>query len=682
MRIGNLRRRCWILPLRVLGASLLVAFVGCFDRPPDPVSPRWDVGLTAPISAKSYTLEDLVKKDTSILQIGTGNQIIYRTNVQSTTSTVGNIFLLAPQATTTRARLGPISIGILAPLVFPIPIPGLNSGQALPPLSHASLPAVSATITQFESLTIKSGLLFVSVRNNLPAEVTIDSTITVRDDAGSVILELTFSNPRVPPGGSQTASADLAGKTVTRRVTIANVSISEPGGGTVPPGDLITATLTSTTVIATAAVLSSIPPQVLIDNSTFSMPLRDSSKVREVGIREGTLTLNVRSGVDLNMYFKARFPQLLRPSGQVFVDSFFLARGATATRTIILDGLLLRSTTGGFIDRLEATTGVDLYEGSAGRPVTVTENDSVRVIVSTTTIAVDTVVGVIKPTSFSINERVALRLGETASRFRGQIVIPAANLMLLPQTDITFPVQLDLAIKARDAQGHDVVLPVPASKVGAPFSPIVFVPGEVGSFLTQVSGRLPDTLQLVGTVTVNPDYDTTRVGAIGSRSTFGGAVSFSVPLSLSIAGGAFADTVAFGDTTGDGNSDYELNADLLDNINFGKVHCDLDNDLPLGMSLTLTLLDKERKPLLTIPQTAGDSLSVTAAAVAGGEVVASTRFSRLVQVSGDEVRLFRWAKYVRYGISLATPGVGIVTFRSNESIRFRIWSEFSYQVNR
>jgi hypothetical protein len=363
------------------------------------------------------------------------------------------------------------------------------------------------------------------------------------------------------------------------------------------------------------------------------------------------------------------------------VDSFFLARGAVATRTIVLDGLRLRSTTGGFIDQLEATTSVDLYEGSAGRPVTVSENDSVRVSVTTTAISVDTVVGVVKPTSFAINERVTLRLGETASRFRGQVVIPAANLVLLPQTDITFPVQLDLALKARDAQGHDVVLPVPASRVGAPFSPIVFVPGEVGSFLTQLSGKLPDTLQLVGTVTVNPAYDTTHVGAVGSRSTFGGAVNFSVPLSLSIARGAFADTVAFGDTTGDGNSDYALNADLLDNINSGKVHCDFDNDLPLGMSLTMTLLDKERAPLLTIPQTAGDSLSVAAAAVAGGEAVASTRFSRLVQLSGDEVRLFRWAKYVRYGISLATPGAGIVTFRSNQFIRFRIWSEFSYRVN-
>jgi hypothetical protein len=675
-------QRTYRCALWCAAAPLMTILSGCFDTPPDPVAPRWDVGVTAPISAKTYTLEDLVAKDTSILHVGVGNQLVYRTTVSSTTSALGEIFTIAPQGTTTRARLGPVSVGILVPLVFPLPIPGLAAGDPLPPLSRISLPAASATITQFESLTIKSGQLSVTVRNNLPADLTIDSTITLRDGAGIVLLEIPFTDPRVPSGGSRTASVDLAGRTISHHVTIANVSISEPGGGTVPSGDLITVTVTSSTVVVSAAVLSSIPPQVLLDNSTFSMPLRDSSKVREVGIREGTLTLSVQSGIDLNMQFQARFPQLLRGTGEVFVDSFFLARGAVATRTISLAGLRLRSTTGGFIEQLEATTTVNLYEGSAGRPVTVSEQDSVRITVSTTVISVDTVVGVVAPRSFAVDERIPLKLGETASRFRGQIVIPSASLVLYPQTGTTFPVRLNLALRARDAQGNQVVLPVPATRLGVPPSPIVFAPADVGNFLTQVSGKLPDTLQLVGTVTVNPDYDTTLVGAVGSRSEFGGAVDFSVPLTLAIVGGTFADTVAFGDTTGDGNSEYALNADLLNSLGGGRVHLEADNGLPLGMAVTLTLLDKDHRALLTLPQAMGDSLSVVAASVAGGEVLSPTPFRRIVTLSGDEVRFFERSKYVRYGVAVGTPGTGTVTFRSNQSIRFRIWGELTYQVNR
>lgn len=664
-------------------AALLIAVMsGCFDTPPDPVAPRWDVGLTAPISAKTYTLDDLVRKDTSILHVGEGNQLIYRTNVSSTTTAIGELFTIAPQGTSTRARLGPVSVGILLPVMFPISVPGLAAGDPLPPLSRLSLPLVSATITQFESLTIKSGLLDVTVQNNLPVELTIDSTITLRDEAGTVQLEIAFPDPRVPSGGSRTSTVDLSGKTIGHHVTVANVSISEPGGGTVPTGNLITLMMTSSTVVVSAAVLSSIPPQVLLDNSTFSMPLRDSSKVREVGIREGTITLSVQSAIDLNMQFQARFPQLRHPSGETFVDSFFLARGAVVTRTISLAGLRLRSTTGGFIERLEATTTADLYEGSAGRPVTVTEDDSVHVNISTTVISVDTVVGVVAPRSFAVDEQIPLKLGEMASRFRGQILIPSASLVLFPQTGTTFPVRLNLAIRARDAQGNAVVLPVPATTLGVPPSPIVFTPADVGNFLTRVSGKLPDTLHLVGSVTVNPDYDTTLVGAVGSRSQFGGAVDFSVPLSVGIVGGSFADTVEFGDTTGDGNSEYALNADFLNSLTGGRVHLEADNGLPLGMAVTLTLLDKEWRPLLTLPQGAGDSLSVTPASVAAGEVIAPAPSRRVIALSGDEVRLFERSKYVRYGIGIATPGAGTVTFRSNQSIRFRVWGELSYQVNR
>ncbi len=672
---------------RILSAAAFGTFLaglssGCFDAPPHPVAPQWQVGLTAPISAKSYTLDDLVRKDSSILQIGPGNRILYRVNAQSTSSTLGDLFTIAPQSVTTRARLGPLSIGILLPVVLPVSIPGLNPGQPLPPLSTASLPVASATITQFQSVTIKSGVLYVTVRNNLPVDLTIDSTITLRNDAGAIILALTFSDPRVPSGGTQTASADLAGAIIPAHVALANVSISEPGGGIVPSGAPLTVTLTSTTVVATEAVLSSIPPQVLLDNGTFSMPLRDSNRVREVGIRSGTLTLNARSAIDMNMRFTARFPQLLRASGAVFVDSFYLARGASAIRTIVLDGLRLRSTTNGLIDELQATTSVDLYEGSAGRPVTVSENDSVRVYVSTNEIFADTVIGVVKPTSFAISERIPLRLGETASHFRGQIVIPAASLVLYPRSAITFPVRLDLAVRSLDASGNTVTLAVPRTDLIPPFGPIVFPPQDVGSFLTRVSSAMPDTVQLIGTVTLNPEYDTTHIGAAGSRSTFGGTVDFSVPLSLSIVGGSLADTVAFGDTTGDGNSEYAVNADVLNSIASGRVHLDADNGLPLGMSLTLTLLDKMLTPLLTLPQTAGDSLFVAPAAVAGGEVVAPTHFTRLVELTGAEVRLFERAKYVRYGIGLATPGPGIVTFRADQSVGLRIWSELSYQVNK
>src|SRR5512135_2244122 len=104
MKTGLMMKRARRMPAGAIGAVIAGVLSGCFDAPPQPVAPRWDVGLTAPISAKSYTLEDLVRKDTSILQVGAGNLIVYRVNARSTTSTFGDIFAIAPQSTTTRAR--------------------------------------------------------------------------------------------------------------------------------------------------------------------------------------------------------------------------------------------------------------------------------------------------------------------------------------------------------------------------------------------------------------------------------------------------------------------------------------------------------------------------------------------------------------------------------------------------
>lgn len=662
--------------------AAVISIAGCFTKPIDPVAPKWDVGITAPITVKTYTIEDVVKKDTSMLRVGGGSQVLYHTVARATPTTAGAIFSLSPIITNTRAKLGSLSIGVIAPIVLPLTIPGATTGQPLPAVSRLSLPPASITFTQFQRITVKSGTVTLTLRNNLPIPVVVDSTITLRDSAGAVIVAMPFSPNQIPANGQISSNADLAGKIIPAKVTAANFSISEGGLPSTPAGNLLVATVSSSEIIATEAVLSSIPPQVLLDNSSFSLPVRDSSHVREVGIQNGTLTLNLQSSIGMNMFFKARFPQLLTGSGQAFVDSFFLGARAALQRQITLSGLRLRSTTSGFINQIDVVTTANLYEGSRGLPVTVRESDSVQVRVASSTIAVDTVVGVIKPTVITLNQRIPLRLGDFASKFRGQLVIPAANLSVIPQTSITFPMQLNLVLKAKDASGRDVVLPVPVSKFSGTLSPIVFAPVDVGTFLTQISGKLPDTLQLVGSVLLNPDYDTVTVGSAGSRSTVGGAVDFSVPLTVSIVGGSFADTVAFGDTAGTGNSTYQENADLFNGINSGTIHCDLDNGIPMGVSFTMILLDKDSKALLVLPQTSGDSFIVSPASVSGGEVARTVKSSRLIALTGPEVRLFERAKYVQYAISIATPGTQPVTFRSYDGLNLRVWGEFSYRVNK
>jgi len=212
-------------------------------------------------------------------------------------------------------------------------------------------------------------------------------------------------------------------------------------------------------------------------------------------------------------------------------------------------------------------------------------------------------------------------------------------------------------------------------------SAIDFVPGDVGNFLTQVSGNIPDSLRVIGSVILNPDHDTTMPASIGRNSAFTGDVDLSLPMSLRIADGSFADTLVMGDTTGDGNPDHLLDPETMKSVNSGRMHVEIDNGLPMGVKVKLVLLDKARKPLLTVPQSEGDSVAIDAGIVANGDVQASTHTSRLIELKGTEVTQFNNAVYVHMSMGVTTPGTTAVNFRTTDNVHVRVWSEFSYRVN-
>jgi hypothetical protein len=220
---------------------------------------------------------------------------------------------------------------------------------------------------------------------------------------------------------------------------------------------------------------------------------------------------------------------------------------------------------------------------------------------------------------------------------------------------------------------------MPVSKTSGALEPIVFSPQEVGSFLSALASKLPDTLRIVGRVILNPDYDTLHVGAVGSRSTFGGLVDLNIPLNIAV-GGAFADIVTFGDTTGDGNSDYNDNRDLIESMNSGKIHLTLDNDVPLRFACKLTLLDHMHQPVLSFPQSEGDSLTISPPLVSGGEVTSAVRTARSITLTTAEIRALERVQFVKIALGLGTAGTGAVTFRSNQQFRAKVWTELSYRV--
>jgi hypothetical protein len=135
-----------------------------------------------------------------------------------------------------------------------------------------------------------------------------------------------------------------------------------------------------------------------------------------------------------------------------------------------------------------------------------------------------------------------------------------------------------------------------------------------------------------------------------------------------------------GDTTGDGTADSRIDPAQLDNFNSGRMFVEIDNGLPLAVKIKMVMLDRNRRPLLVIPQSEGDSIAIAAGIIAGGDVQASARSSRIVELQNVELRSLNAADFVQVGVAVNTPGTGAVNFNSTDRVRVRVWTQLSYRV--
>ena len=678
---------------RAAGTMCVLALAGiafnCVNKPLAPVAPTWATQMTAPVGMKSYTLADLVAKDSSLLGVTPGGtQLVYRTTVQADPTFVGNLVSLSSFTSASQVQLGVFSVAASTyalPVTFPPSFPK-GTTTPIPPATISFLP-LQGSLPGLDSVSFQSGTAELHLRNNLPVPVTVQNPITLRDASGAARGSFDFSGKGpIQPGTESVATMDLAGVFLTRTISLAGVTLSEPGSVQplfVPADSLVVAIIVARNLMVRSAVVTTLPQQIAAANVTRAFALKDSNLVKELHVKSGSITLHFQSALPVNSSFSYSIGELLTPAGSVYADNVSLPAHGSFDRTIDLRAYRLHSPDGNYISALDVTGSVTLNPGGGGAPVRVQESDNISFALTATAIVADSVLGVMKPTWVNVNTVLPMNLGDLTKNFRGQVNIPAANLRLIPQSTIRFPIQLDLKLQAEGSRGQVLSeLNVPHTTTSGAMLPIDFMPGEVGRFLSSISGQLPDSLRVRGAVLVNPQYDISAPQSVGSGSWFGGQVQMSFPLMLSLTGGAFADTTAIGDTSGTGGGQTMLDAKTAGQINSINLHVVIDNAIPLQVALKLQFLDRARRLLLVLPQSAGDSITISAPVVLGGIVQSPSHTERIIQLAGTEVQQFNSASSVAYLLGISTAGSDPVSFESTQAIRIRVWAEFSYQVNK
>lgn len=677
------RKKVLEITVYALALALAAGAFQCIDKPMDPVMPRWDVDLSAPVADKSYSLAEIAEKEPDLLQAMPGStQLMLKTSVEAQPTFVGDRIVLDPISSSFTSLVGAFTIKS-QPFTLPINIPGLPAGQTtvILPVSPTDVAPVSAEVPCVESAQLQSGTATLRIQNRMPVAMSIESPIAVVNEAGGTIGQFDFGTTPIAAGGERSVNADLAGVVVKHRVCLQHVRVSSPGSGmsvVTIPDPMLVATITAENLVAVSANVSNIDPQHT--QVTRTVPLNTQTLVKDVWINRGTLNFHFVSTVGLPSTLHLRVAELLTQSGQPYERVISLGARDSQDVSVDLAHFRLHDPASGYVRSLTADVTADMA-GSAGNYVTISSTDCFSASVGSSSVIADSAIAVLRPTVIVIDQRIGLNLGDITKKFKGSLNIPGANMRFTPHTSMNVPLELNLRLESKDKGGNTVALQVPVTKGNMGLSAIDFDPGDVGNFLTQVSGNIPDSLRVIGTVILNPDYDTTMSANIGRNSAFAGVVDLSVPMSLRIADGCFRDTLVMGDTTGDGRADHLLDPETMKSVNSGRMHVEIDNGLPMGVKVKLVLLDKAREPLLTVPQSEGDSVVISAGVVANGDVQASTHSSRLIELKGTEVTQFNNAVYVRMSVGVATPGTEAVNFRTTDKVRVRVWSEFSYRVN-
>ena len=669
--------------VRAITMGLAFGAFHCVNKPAEPVMPTWDINLAAPVANRTYTLGEIVAKDPDLLQVFPGSTQIYlKTSVQAEPTYVGDRIMLEPIQTSFYSELGPFSV-TSGEMRFNLQIPGYTPGATMivPPAVPVDIPPVSGDVPNIQYMLLESGEVVLSLWNRMPVPLRVESPISLENESGGSIAVFEFGTTPIDPGETRTVLTSVAGKTVYQRVRLGNITVSSPGSGTsmvTIPDTMLTARITPTNLVANDAIVTNISSHHFVESR--DLPMTSGTLVRELWLQRGSLHLRFASNVNLQTSLRLRLPELFRPTGQAFDQVFAIAPHDSFDLIIDLSRHQLHSLNGDFLRGLRAECDADLI-GAEGQPVAVHASDHISVQVSTSDIYADSAVAALQPTVIAIDERVGLNLGELSRKFRGNLNIPAADMVFTPRTNIVMPMELNVRFEALTGTGNTVTLQVPVTKGTAGLEAVTFAPGDVGTFLSSVSGSLPDSLRVVGSITLNPDFDTLTASHVGRNCSFAGDMDLSIPMSLRIADGHFADTLTMGDTTGDGSSDRRIDESTLNDVNYGQLHVVIDNGLPLDLKIKIGLLDRARNMVLAVPQSEGDSIAIAAGSVLNGDVQASSRSTRTIELQGAEVRQFNLADLVKVDLGLATGGSMPVNFRTTDQVRVRIWTQLSYRVN-
>jgi hypothetical protein len=664
------------------GVALLIVglfLIGCFEKPLSPVAPVWDLQVNVPLVNRTYTVNELVEKDPTLLHTDASGLIVYTNSQQFSPISVRNDLKVDPASDTYQSHIGTFKIKTPSSKMRKLSVGELNpalgavQGQPLvvPSFSFSMVERPFPRVTEIQQATLATGEVVVTVINQLPVPID-DVSLTVQSQLGP-LAQYTHA-AAVQPNDSVKETFSLANLTLGNELSF-TLNGHVPGGGgsvVVDASSAVILRVDFPTQIEASQAVAALPSNTF--NTSGSFALDDSTKIDYAEISSGSMTVRLDNSHGLSGVVSLVIPELREQNGKPFTRLTPIPSGMQTVRIVYpLNGYSIQSPNG----RLSYDVITETYD-TGNDFVTLDSSMIVFGSVVTSAIYFERFQGTVKPTNVSMNVSRSVDLGEMNRIFSGTVKFSQARVVLTVANPTRFAIDLNTTIRGRNratGQSASVSIPQDQRRISFPQSTVTLTEtnSNIISFLNSFTGKLPDEFTVSGDALLNPDY---APGSVTANDSIGIGFSIEIPMTIGVMSGVVRDT-----------NDIDIDSDArkeIDRTTYGKLTFEVENGLPASIEVSLDLLDAKRAKLLTLPKASQPPVAVTGAQVdAQGRAVVPASSTSYFEVTADDISKFHPSQYVAYSMIIGTTGGGSVPvqFRSSDSVHVRAYSTLNYRVN-
>lgn len=665
----------------------------------EPVAPTWDVQLSVPLVDTTRNVEEIVEKDTSVIQRDPVTQLIYYNFDETVVSdTVGDRMKMLPTSTRLKVTIGALSVNDVQ-VQSSVPLLPDGTYPSIPP-STITVPGVQAgSGGAFESITFETGIAQLTVTNDLPIDISFPNPITLTDGTGDTIASFSIAGILAGNGGISGDTSDLAGRSMdsTIRVssapTLDSISIATPGSPTqviIDSTHRVRLELRFTNITVSNAT-ANIPSQsVFVQDSTL-FEADDSTFVQSAYFKSGNFSIDLKNHVGLIVRARLRMPQLFKdlppPLDVVFDTAVVLQPFDSTSVPVDLTRYRAESLTQTPTRHLIYTAVLDSVRGS---PATVNRDDSLTAVVNIapgTEFILRSAQVAIEPTFLDTDTSYQLSLGDLPSKFTvDSLRMPDAAFIL----DSMFtPVESRVSNLRAVVKGTNVVDTVrfnptpPGNDVFTllPNVPNQIVMNDANSTIFQVLNQfvatareLPDSVRVIGSALLNPNYDTTVARLIADTTRITGKFDVLFPLNIGLKNGTFRDTIDIADK-------LNLSPDDISHLIRATLTVRVHNSVPASLGLVFVTLDANKDSTWTLPRTG--PININAAGVGSNGFSNQSALSVItIPIDRTDVEKLADATFLRMAVTLNTsPTAPSVKFRTTDSMKITVFGTLIYRVS-